>query len=88
MDVEFVLGEDKYVKFLIRSCKGEDFEIESASYILYLDQEEEASGICKIDDHYITAKLSPLCRSKRYCLEVTYHIADEILKKRVRIEVV
>ena len=27
----FILGEDKYLKFLVKSLKGEDFEISKAN---------------------------------------------------------
>ena len=27
----FILGEDKYLKFLVKSLKGEDFEISKAT---------------------------------------------------------
>ena len=75
----FILGEDKYLKFLVKSLKGEDFEISKATYKLYKDKEIEAEGNCSINEHY---------KSMRYCLEITYCIADEILKKRVQIEVI
>lgn len=84
----FILGEDKYLKFLVKSLKGEDFEISKATYQLYKDKEIEAEGNCSINEHYITVKLNPLYKSMRYCLEITYCIADEILKKRVQIEVI
>ena len=79
----FILGEDKYLKFLVKSLKGEDFEISKATYKLYKDKEIEAEGNCSIN-----VKLNPLYKSMRYCLEITYCIADEILKKRVQIEVI
>ena len=73
MNINFILGEDKYLKFLVKSTKNEEFETE---------------GNCTINEHCITVKLNPLSKSMRYCLEITYYIADEILKKRVQIEVV
>ena len=80
MNINFILGEDKYLKFLVKSTKNEEFEISRATYKLYKDRELETEGI--------TVKLNPLSKSMRYCLEITYYIADEILKKRVQIEVV
>ena len=86
--INYILGEDKYVRFRVVSLKNEDFEILKATYKLYKDKSLEAEGDCKIKEHYITVKLNPLQKSMRYCLEVTYYIADEILKKKVQIEVV
>ena len=86
--INFILGEDKYLKFLVKSTKNEEFEISRATYKLYKDRELETEGNCTINEHCITVKLNPLSKSMRYCLEITYYIADEILKKRVQIEVV
>ena len=88
MNINFILGEDKYLKFLVKSTKNEEFEISRATYKLYKDRELETEGNCTINEHSITVKMNPLRKSMRYCLEITYYIADEILKKRVQIEVV
>lgn len=88
VNINFILGEDKYLKFLVKSTKNEEFEILRATYKLYKDRELETEGNCTINEHCITVKLNPLSKSMRYCLEITYYIADEILKKRVQIEVV
>lgn len=87
MNIDFILGEDKYVKFLVRSAKNDEFTIHSAKYELYLDTELEQIGECTIRGHYIDIKLSPLTKSSLYRLVITYVIADETLKAKARIEV-
>jgi len=87
MDVDFILGEDKYVKFLVHSAKNDEFTIHKASFELYLDSSLEQNGNCTIDGHYINLKLNPQCASNLYTLVITYIIADETLKYKVRIGV-
>lgn len=41
MNINFILGEDKYLKFLVKSTKNEEFEISRATYKLYKDRELE-----------------------------------------------
>jgi len=87
MDIDFILGEDKHVRFLVHSSKNDEFTIHSAKYELYLDTALEQSGDGTIDGHYIDVKLNPLTKSSLYKLIITYVIADETLKTQVRIEV-
>jgi len=87
MELRYLLGEDKYVRFEVTSTRGDDFSIDSALYALSKDGEVESSGPCTISGHEISVKLKPLFRSCLYTLEVTYCIADETLKKRVELEV-
>lgn len=87
MVVHFILGEDKYIKFLIYSTKNDEFTIENASYTLLKDGMVETNGICNIEGHYISVKLKPKEPSTLYALIIKYEIAGEIFKKRIDIEV-
>ncbi len=80
MTVKFELGERKHVRLKVSSCKGDDFEIASASYELkkqYADEAEDA-GACIILEHVMDMVIAPQTAGK-YWLHVTYHIADETL---------
>lgn len=90
--IRFILGEDRHVKYFVHSVKDEYFVIKQASFKLLYDGETEASGECDVvrqDDGYcVDAKLQPLNRSRLYVLEITLHIADEVIKNREQMEVV
>lgn len=80
MTVKFELGERKHVRLKVSSCRGDDFEITSASYELrrqYTDEAED-SGTCVIAEHVMDMMIAPQTAGK-YWLHVTYHIADETL---------
>ena len=80
MTVKFELGERKHVRLTVSSCKGDDFEITSASYELrrqYTDEVED-SGTCVIAEHVMDMMIAPQTAGK-YWLHITYHIADETL---------
>lgn len=86
-EVKYILGEDKYLKFEVKSVKNDSFIIDSAKYDLIDDGTVEVSGDCVIDGHYIKVKLNPKKETILYSLMITYIIADETLKYKVRIEV-
>ena len=80
MTVKFELGERKHVRLKVSSCKGDDFEITSASYELrrqYTDEVED-SGACVIAEHVMDMMIAPQTAGK-YWLHITYYIADETL---------
>lgn len=89
--VNFILGEDKHVKFAVHSRKLEPFSISSAMYDLYYDGQLEGSGPCEVlqEDSglYLDIKISPEYRSAKYQLIITYTIADEVKKHVERMEV-
>lgn len=90
--IRFILGEDRYVKYFVHSVKTEYFVIKEATFDLIYDGKVEASGECEIvqedTGNYVDAKLQPEHRSKLYVLEITLHIADEVIKHREQMEVV
>lgn len=90
--INFVLGEDKHVKFLVVSRKKEPFSIRSALWELYYDGILEISGECVIETEdsglYLDIKLAPEHRSRKYMLHVKYLAGDEIRKHVERMEVV
>lgn len=84
----FDLGETRHVRLQIRSCKGDPFEIRSASYSLTYkgETEPEDMGASVIQDHVIDQVITPKRRGI-YTLAVTYSIADETLIDNVQISV-
>lgn len=90
--IRFILGEDRHVKYFVHSVKSEYFVIKEAAFELLYDGETEASGECDVvrqdEGYYVDAKLQPLNRSRLYVLEITLHIADEVIKNREQMEVV
>lgn len=90
--IHFILGEDRHVKYFVHSVKSEYFVIKEAAFKLLYDGETEASGECAVvrqdEGYYVDAKLQPRNRSRLYVLEVTLHIADEVIKNREQMEVV
>lgn len=90
--IRFILGEDRHVKYFVHSVKDEYFTLKEATFRLIHDGEEEASGECETvrqeGGYQVDAKLQPLNRSRLYTLEITLHIADEVIKNREQMEVV
>lgn len=88
MNVDFDLGETRHVKLQIISCKGDPFEISSASYALTArgECEPEDSGASVIMEHVIDQVITPR-RQGIYMLSVTYQIADETLIENVQVQV-
>ena len=82
--IDFILGENKYVKFAVHSRKKEPFTVSSATWELYHYGELEDSGTCEIekdgDTTILKVQLEPKAHSKRYQLFVTYTIGDEVKK--------
>ena len=87
MKVNFILGEDKRIRLLIRSPNNEPFTVSEASYKLTLRGKTEAEELCEIDGHYLDIKLAPKTMNC-YVLEVEYKVSDCIRKARVWVEVV
>ena len=89
--IEFILGENKYVKFIIRSRKKEKFAVKETTYELYHEGNLESSGACEIlsdgSELYLKIMLSPNQRSRRYRLVVTYQIGLETKKHIEDLEV-
>lgn len=90
MVIKMILGESRQFDFEIKSKRDKNaiFYIRDASYELILDGIQEDSGTCTINDHIITATISPKQRSNNYFLLITYKVADNIMKDRYRVEVV
>lgn len=86
MEVIFDLGEQKHVYVEIRSRKGQDFQIRSASWELLQDGKTETGGSCVIIDHVLDIFLYPQ-QAGIYILRVTYEIADEVLVENIIIKV-
>lgn len=89
MQVEFILGEDKYVKIRVYDPVGAHFAIFGAQYelIRYGRPIEKGNAIISgEDEHEISARISPPEKGG-YVLEFTYQVADTTRKARVDIEV-
>ena len=88
MHVDFDLGETRHVKLQIHSCKGDPFEILSASYSLTAkgEAEPEDNGASVIQEHVIDQVISPKRRGT-YSLRVMYRIADETIIENVEVRV-
>lgn len=89
--IDFILGENKHVRFLVCSRKEEAFSINSASWELYYDGQLEASGKCDIENLdtglHLDIMLEPKNRSRKYQLFITYLVGDETKKHVERMEV-
>lgn len=86
MNVEFILGEQKYIDFTVTSKTDEVFVIASANYELKDGSEIISSGQCDLEDKTISVLLEPLKRG-RFILEISYVIPPETRKARVLINV-
>ena len=80
LQVGFILGEERYIRLLIKSIdENKEFIIRQADYRLVTQAGvEETSGHCTIADHMIMALISPLTRG-RYKVIFSYYISDECL---------
>mgnify|MGYP001203785761 CR=1 FL=1 len=58
--VRFLLGEDKYVRFLIHSTVDERFVIKEANWRLLLNGKEESSGMCDVEQKDDSWEISSL----------------------------
>lgn len=89
--IDFILGENKYVKFAVRSRKEENFSINSASWELYHNGMLEDSGNCDIlrneTELHLRIMLAPKCRSRKYQLCITYQTGNETRKHTESMEV-
>lgn len=88
-EIKLILGEKRYLRFFIKSMENKDavFRIRDAKYELYDGDTLEDSGECMIEEHIIAAFIEPKRRTCNYWLILTYHIADETIKDRYKIEV-
>lgn len=82
--IDFILGENKHVRFAVCSRKEEAFSISDASWELYYDGNLEAAGACNIENLdsglHLDIILEPKHRSRKYQLFITYQVADETKK--------
>jgi hypothetical protein len=83
----FILGEEKYVEFQVRSTKTQTVIITSATYQLSKSGAETMTGNCEIDGDIISILLEPVEKGM-HLLEVTYVIAEETRKVRINLLVV
>lgn len=90
--LRFILGEDRHVRYFVHTEKNERFVIKEAAFSLIYDGKVEECGDCEItreeNGNYLDIKLQPERRSRRYEIEVTICVADEIIKHRERMEVI
>lgn len=80
------LGEYRLLEVTLSSKDRSDFLIRQASYTLTLNQEVVESGDCQLEDKTLRVYLDPKERGF-HLLEYTIFIGDEIVKKRVHIQV-
>lgn len=83
----FILGEEKFVEFQVRSTKAQTVVITSATYELSKPSTTAITGICEIDGDKISTLLEPIEKGT-YLFEVTYVIAEETRKIRINLLVV
>lgn len=90
--IRFILGEDRHIKYFVHTEKKEYFVIKEATFALIYNGEVEASGTCSVtreaNGNYLDIQLQPEHRSRKYDIEVTIHVADEIIKHKEHMEVV
>ncbi len=84
---EFILGEEKYIDFQVRSSITQTVVISSATYTLSKNGIIDISGVCIINGSKISVLLEPP-ELGVYLLEITYIIAEEKRKVRVSLSVV
>jgi hypothetical protein len=84
---EFILGEEKYLDFQVRSAITQTVVITSATYTLTKAGAVDITGVCIINGNKISVLIEPP-ELGMYLLEVTYIIADEKRKTRVYLSVV
>lgn len=84
---EFILGEEKYIDFQVRSSIAQTVVITSATYELSKPGSTAITGICEIDGDKISTLLEPPEKGT-YLFEVTYIIAEETRKVRLNLLVV
>lgn len=90
-NLDFILGERKYVTAVIKSCIDQTFTITEAKYELQSTTGEHiADGNCDVVDRNGTKEISALIEPPAmgtYILYFTYAIPPEIYKRRVTIYV-
>lgn len=84
---EFILGEEKFLDFQVRSTITQTVVITSATYKLSINGADDIVGICVINGSKISVLLEPPNRGT-YLLEITYVVAEETRKVRVHLSVV
>jgi hypothetical protein len=85
--VNFILGEDREIRFEVTSAEEDVFAIKYATFELLLDGKLETRGACLVDEHVVHAQIQPAERSALYVLEVTCAIGNEFIKQRVKVVV-
>jgi hypothetical protein len=85
--VEFILGEDREVRFVVHAAETDVFSIKSATWELARGDELEAKGGCLVDGSTVRAQIQPLVKAF-YRLEITLAIGNETIKKRIRLVVI
>lgn len=86
MTIEFLLGERKYLDFLITHKTNDAFTIRQAEYTLSRGDRVVSNGDCVIDGHKLSAFIEPNARG-HYMLELTYLIGAETRKARYFVDV-
>lgn len=88
--IEYILGEDRHIRFRVCSCKQQRVVVESASFLIMYQKESVASGQCEIitenESVYLDIKFAPQEKGS-YQIEITYMIADETLRHKEYISV-
>lgn len=85
---KFILGEEKYVDFIIKSSRPSAASVSSATWkLIDTNGDEAASGTCVINGDMVSALVEPEAAG-RYTLDVTYVIGDETRVARTGIEVI
>lgn len=85
-NLSMYLGEYRRLAVTLSSKPRSEFTIRKASYTLAFGQEIVDSGDCAIDNKTLLLHLDPKSVGF-HVLEFTIYIADEIIKKRVNIQV-
>lgn len=83
---KFILGEEKYLDFEVRSKSLHTIVITSAYYKLMRGANVILSGNCEINGDRISILLEPPERGD-YVLELTYTVAPETRKEKIILRV-
>ena len=83
---DFILGEEKCIKFKATSCDNVPVVVTDATYTLTKGEEVVSSGVCSVNGAEFAALIQPT-ETGEHLLTVTYIIAPETRKVRVAIHV-
>lgn len=84
---EFILGENKYVEFKVKSTINQIIFITAATYELIKDGEVLTAGACEISDDIVSALVQP-SEKGMFELVVTYVVGAETRKIKVNLKVI